>query len=448
MFSRILIANRGEIAVRIIRACREMGIESIAVYSQADAETLPVQLADTSVCIGPGPVRESYLNAVNILSAAVVLGAEAIHPGYGMLSESVKFAQMCQQCNLTLIGPSPEAMSAMGDKLGARQTMLAHNVPVLPGSAARVESLEQALADAEKAGYPVLVKASAGGGGRGMRRVNHPEEMEGALHAAQAEARSAFGNDTVYIEKMVSGVRHVEVQVIFDKHGNGVHLFERDCSLQYRRQKLLEESPSPMLTDKMRREMGEAALRAGHAVGYTGVGTVEFLVDANGNYYFIEMNTRIQVEHPVTEMVTGIDLVREQIRVAAGLPLGFSQEDISLRGHAIECRICANSPEHGFRPSCGTVKLKHQPGGMGVRFDSLLYDGCVISPHYDSMIGKLIVHAPTREQAIARMRGALSELVIEGIDTNTEFQDALVGSDFFASGTFNTDTVEEMRKDP
>lgn len=446
MFQKILIANRGEIAVRVIRACREMGISTVAVYSEVDQNALHVQMADESICIGPASALESYLNIPNVLGATVLSHAEAIHPGYGLLSENTKFARMCKQCNITFIGPSPEAMEAMGDKLNARKTMIDSGVPVIPGSRGKVHNLEQAKKDARYAGFPLLVKAAAGGGGKGIRRVDRESELEGAIAAAKAEALAAFGDDTVYIEKMITGAHHIEFQVVCDRYGAAVHLFERDCSLQKGRQKLIEESPSTLLDDKLREEMGQAALRAARAANYEGVGTVEFLLDSKGKYYFIEMNTRIQVEHPVTEMVTGIDLVREQIRIAAGLPLSFSQEDVSIVGHAIECRVNANDPSKNFAPSCGTIELIHVPGGLGVRFDSQIYNGCEVSPYYDSMLGKIIVHAATRREAIERMKRCLDELAIEGVETNLEFQYQLITLPAFEEGRFTTETIERMIK--
>ena len=409
MFRKILIANRGEIAVRVIRACREMGIATVAVYSEADHETLHTQLADECICIGPGPVKDSYLHVTNLLSATVHSGAEAIHPGYGLLSEDEKFARICGQCHIKFIGPPPDVMQAMGNKLNARRTMIAAGVPVIPGSEDILRDAAHALAEAERVGYPVMVKASAGGGGRGIRRVNGPDELKNALRACKAEAGAAFGDDSLYLEKMMEHVRHIEVQVMADQEGHVVHLGERDCSLQYRRQKLVEESPSVFVDEVLRERMGAAAVAAARAVHYEGAGTIEFLVDDDQHFYFMEMNTRIQVEHPVTEMVTGTDIVQEQIRVAAGLPLSWRQQDIRITGHALECRVCANDPEKGFSPSSGRVKLVHVPGGPGVRFDSYLYNGCMVPAFYDAMVGKIIVHAPTRDMAIARMKGALSE---------------------------------------
>ncbi len=444
MFRKILIANRGEIAVRIIRACREMGIETVAVYSEVDESSLHVQLADEAVCIGPAPARDSYLNIVNILSATVLTNAEAIHPGYGLLSENTKFARMCEQCNIKFIGPTSDAMLAMGDKLNARLTMIAADVPVIPGSRRAVNTVAEALEDAEIGGYPVLVKAASGGGGKGIRRVNEPGEMAAALDAAKAEAAAAFGDDVVYIEKLLGAAHHIEFQIISDSQGNAVHLFERDCSMQMGRQKLVEESPSCLLTPELRERMGEDAIRAASAVGYTGVGTIEYLLDDEGNYYFIEMNTRVQVEHPVTEMVTGVDIVREQISIAAGEPLSFGQSDVALNGYALECRINACNPSRSFMPSCGTVELVHLPGGLGVRVDSLLYNGAEVLPYYDSMIGKIIVHAANREEGIIRMKRALSEIALRGVDTNVDFQYALIDSPSFSSGKFATDSVDQM----
>ena len=446
MFEKILIANRGEIAVRIIRACQEMGVTSVAVYSEADRNTLHARLADEAICIGPGPVGESYLDMRKVLSATVYTGAEAIHPGYGLLSENEKFARMCAQCQISFIGPTPEAMAAMGHKLNARITMIEHDVPVIPGSTGRVDTLAQAKADAERVGYPVLVKAAAGGGGRGIRRVDSPDQLESAVNMAKAEAAAAFGDDTIYIEKLISGSRHIEFQIMGDAYGHYVHLFERDCSLQMHRQKLIEESPSVALDDELRAEMGAAAVRAARASGYTGVGTVEFLLDREGRYYFIEMNTRVQVEHPVTEMLTGIDIIREQIRIAAGEPLSVSQDQIKRNGHVIECRVCANDPTRNFAPSCGRVTLVHTPSGPGVRFDSFLYNGCEIAPYYDSMVGKIICQADTRQRAIARMKRALGEIAVEGVELNIDFQYDLIDSDLFGSGEFTTQSVEEMMK--
>lgn len=442
MFKRILIANRGEIAVRIIRACQELGIETVAVYSSADADALHVQLADIAVCIGPPAAVDSYLNMQNILSATILTGATAIHPGYGLLSENPKFARICSQCNITFIGPHYESMELMGNKLEARRTMISAGVPVVPGSRERIETLEQAIEDAENAGYPVLVKAASGGGGRGIRQVNNRQELENAIETAKAEAKVCFGDDDIYIEKMITDCRHIEVQVISDSFENHVHLYERDCSMQMRRQKLIEESPCSFIDSQLRERICQSGLNAAKAVNYLGAGTIEFLLDKNNNYYFMEMNTRLQVEHTVTEMVTGVDIVKEQILIAQGNKLSFNQEDIHVNGCAIECRVNAVDVDKNFMASCGTVELVHVPSGPGVRFDSMLYNGCNIVPHYDSMIGKIIVHEKDRMRAILRMKRALNELVINGICINTDFQQGLISSNEFISGNFNITTVE------
>lgn len=442
MFPKILIANRGEIAVRIIRACKEMGVSTVAVFSEADRDALHVSLADESYCIGPAPVRNSYLNMTAILSAAMVSGARAIHPGYGLLSENPTFAELCEQCSLKFIGPSAAVIRRMGDKDEARRTMRAAGVPVVPGCDL-VESVEKARAAAEKIGFPLLIKARAGGGGRGIRRVNAVEELDAAYQTASGEALSAFGDGSVYMEKFLTDVKHVEVQLLCDGHGNVVALGERDCSMQRRNQKLIEESPSPAVDDALREKMTEAAVRAARAVGYEGVGTVEFLLTREGQFYFMEMNTRLQVEHPVTEMVTGIDLVKWQIRVASGLELPFNQRDITLSGHAIECRINAENPEENFRPSCGIVSLLHVPGGPWVRFDTALYQDYMIPPYYDSMIGKLIVHAQTRAEAIRKMQAALCEMVVEGVDHNGYMQSELIGEEKFTDGSYTTGFLNE-----
>ena len=442
MFAKILIANRGEIAVRIIRACKEMGIATVAVFSEADREALHVSLADESICIGPPPVKDSYLNMTAILSAAVATGAQAIHPGYGLLSENARFAQLCEQCHITFIGPSAQIISKMGDKDEARRTMVAAGVPVVPGCDL-VPDAQTALREAKRIGFPLLIKARAGGGGRGIRLVEREEEVENAFLAASSEAASAFGDGACYMEKFLRPVKHIEMQVIADQQGNVVCLGERECSVQRKNQKLIEESPSPVVDEKTRRQMIDVSTKAAKAVGYQGVGTIEFLYDREGNFYFMEMNTRLQVEHPVTEMVTGIDLVKWQIRVAAGQPLGFSQEDIHLEGCAIECRINAENPSQGFRPSCGRVSLLHIPGGPWVRFDTALYQDYFVPPYYDSMIGKLIVHAKTREEAIRKMQAALCELVIEGLDHNAEFQMDVLEDEEFRNGTYTTNLMEK-----
>lgn len=443
MFNRVLIANRGEIACRIIRACRELGIESVAVYSQADKDALHVQLADHAVCIGPAASKDSYLKVENILSAAVTTGAQAIHPGFGFLSENAKFAKMCAECNITFIGPSSEVISQMGDKAEARKQMIAANVPVIPGSDDVVETVEEGIELAKRIGFPLLIKAVAGGGGKGIRRVETVEEFEHQFVTARQEALQAFGNADVYMERIIYPAKHIEFQILADQHGNVVHLGERDCSLQRKNQKIIEEAPSPSLSSQLRREMGEAAVRAAKAVGYQNAGTIEFLVDEEKHFYFMEMNTRIQVEHPITEMITNVDLVQQQIKIAAGEELPFTQEDITFEGHAIECRLNAENPFEGFRPSPGKVTFLHQPvGGMGVRIESALYTGYQIPPFYDSMLTKLIAHGKTREEAILRMKRMLFELVVEGVDTNQEFVEDLLDSPAFRRGDYTTAYVE------
>lgn len=434
MYQKLLIANRGEIAVRIIRVCREMGIATVAVCSTADREALHAQLADECVCIGPARPAESYLNMEQILSAAISTGAQAIHPGFGFLSENTKFARMCRQCGIDFIGPSPESIEKMGDKSQARQTMISAGVPVVPGTQETLTDAEQAQKEAEKIGYPVIIKASAGGGGKGMRVAQNAGEFKELFLMAQNETKQAFGDDRMYLEKYLGNARHIEVQVLADRFGNTIHLGERDCSIQRRHQKMIEESPAVSLGEKLRGEMGDAAVRAAKAAGYYSAGTVEFLVDGDGRFYFMEMNTRIQVEHPVTEMVTGIDLIKQMIRIAAGEKLAYAQEDVTVRGHAIECRISAEDPGRGFLPCAGTVTGLYLPGGNGVRVDSLLFNGCSIPPFYDSMLAKIIVHADTRKEAICKMRSALGELIIEGITTNADFLYDLVGSEWFAEG--------------
>lgn len=442
MFSKILIANRGEIAVRVIRACREMGISTVAVYSEADRDALHVSLADECYCIGPARARDSYLNMGAVLSAATASGAQAIHPGYGLLSENAEFARLCAKCGIAFIGPSPEVLSSMGDKDEAKRTMKAASVPVIPGSGL-VENAEDAAREAAEIGYPLLVKARAGGGGRGIRLIRSMKEFDRAFSEASLEAESAFGDGGMYLEKYMTGVKHIEMQVLCDSFGNVVCLGERDCSMQRKNQKVLEESPSPAVSSLQRKELSELCKRAMRAVGYTGAGTVEFLMDRDGRFYFMEMNTRLQVEHPVTEMVTGVDLVKWQIRVAAGLPLDFTAEQVPLRGHAIECRINAENPKENFRPGCGKITLLHMPGGPSVRFDTALYPDYVIPPFYDSMIGKLIVHAGTREEAVRKMQAALCELVVEGVDQNVEFLLELLREDAFQSGRYTTSTLAE-----
>ena len=436
MFKKVLIANRGEIAVRIIRACRELGVRTVAVFSEPDRDSLHAMIADEAICIGPAKSADSYLNIKAILAACELTGAEAVHPGFGFLSENAGFAQMCARCGVTFIGPSPEAMTLMGDKATAKQTMKKAGVPVVPGSDGLIESVEEAKALAEEIGYPVMVKASAGGGGRGIRRVDRPEDLEDAIVNAKQEAKSFFGDDGVYLEKFIVDPRHVEIQLLADKYGNTVYLGERDCSLQRRNQKMVEECPSPIMTPELRARMGEAAVRAAKACGYENAGTVEFLL-SGGQFYFMEMNTRIQVEHPVTEFVTGVDLVKMQIRIAAGEELPFKQEDIHLTGHAIECRINAENPAQGFRPSPGRITALHMPGGPGIRIDTAVYSGYEITPYYDSMIAKLIAYAPTREEALKKMNWALAEFLVEGVDTNIDFQLKLLRDPDVEAGNYD-----------
>lgn len=437
MYQKILIANRGEIAVRIIRACRELGIATVAVCSTADQEALHAQLADECICVGPPRPAESYLNMEQVLSAALVTGAQAVHPGFGFLSENTKFARMCQQCGIDFIGPSPECIEKMGDKSEARKTMIAAGVPVIPGMEEATEDAEAAQAFADTIGYPVMIKASAGGGGKGMREAASKEEFVSQFAVAQREARQSFGDGRMYVEKLLYGAHHIEFQVMGDKSGTVIQLGERDCTIQRRHQKMIEETPSPFLKEETRRKMGKAAVRAAKAAGYWSAGTVEFLVDDEQNFYFMEMNTRIQVEHPVTELVTGVDLVKQMILISAGEALSYRQSELSFSGHAIECRITAEDPEHRFLPNAGRITGLHLPGGNGVRVDTALYQGCEVPPFYDSMLAKLIVHAPTRDEAIRKMRSTLGELVIEGITTNVDFLYELVGSVEFAEADVN-----------
>lgn len=442
-FHKILIANRGEIAVRIIRACREMGIYTVAVYSEADRDSLHVRLADEAYCIGPTLARDSYLNFTNIMSVATLTESDAIHPGYGFLAENADFAEICQKCGVSFIGPSPDAIRKMGDKSVAKTTMKNAGVPIIPGSDGIVEEIEDALRIGREIGYPLIIKATAGGGGKGIRIAEDEETLIQQITSAQQEAQKAFGNAGVYLEKYLTGMKHVEIQIIADQHGNVVHLGERDCSIQRRRQKLLEEAPCPVLTPKIRAEMGEAAVRAAKSVNYSGAGTIEFLLGTDGQFYFMEMNTRIQVEHPVTEMVTGVDLIREMIRVTEGEPLSFSQNEIKINGWSIECRINAEDPERNFMPSPGLIQFYLPPGGLGVRVDSAAYSGYTISPHYDSMIAKLIVWGSTRTEAIARMRRALSEFYVEGIHTTIPFHLKLLQHETFLAGDFDIKFLEE-----
>ena len=444
MFNKILIANRGEIALRIIRTCQEMGIKTVAVYSTADANSLHVKFADEAVCIGPPAGKESYLKIPSILAAAEITNAEAIHPGYGFLSENAEFSRICREHDIKFIGPSPESIGKMGDKAVAKATMIANNVPVVPGSDGVVESYEDAKKVCDEIGFPVIIKASAGGGGRGMRLVLEAEELEKNYKMCRQEAETSFNNPAVYIERFVTNPHHVEIQVLSDQHGNHTHLGERDCSLQRRHQKVLEESPSPLMTEELRKRMGHAATNAAEAVDYEGAGTVEFLVDDDHNFYFMEMNTRIQVEHPVTEEVTGIDLIEQQIRVAAGEEL--KPFELEFNNHSIECRINAEDPEFNFRPSAGEITVFHPPGGHGVRLDTHAYSGYRIPPHYDSMIAKLIVNAPTRIQAIKKMKRALKEFIIEGIKTTIPYHIQLMDDENFIKGTFDTKYLEREFK--
>ncbi len=439
MLKRVLIANRGEIALRVLRACREMDIETVAVYSQPDADALHVQMATQAVCIGPAKASESYLNQNALLAVARATGCDGLHPGYGFLSENADFSDACAQAGVTFIGPSGDSIRKAGSKSAARDLMKAAGVPVTPGSDGPVSSVEEALAAAESVGYPVLLKASAGGGGRGIRRCENAESLPAAYAEAKAEAQACFGDDEMYLEKLVLSPRHIEFQVLADRHGNVIHLGDRDCSVQRRNQKLIEEAPARCLTPELREAMGEAAVRAARAVNYEGAGTIEFLLDADGkHFYFMEMNTRIQVEHGVTEMITGVDLVRQQLRIASGLSLDIAQEDVRLTGHAIECRINAEDPSKNFQPCPGQVSFLHFPGGAGVRVDSCLYNGCTLSPYYDSMAAKLLVHAPTRLEAIRKMRRCLEEFTLEGFPTNAELSYQILYHPIFVRGGCTT----------
>jgi len=446
MFKKILIANRGEIAVRIIRACHEMGIQTVAVYSEIDKNALHTQMADEAVCIGPAKSKDSYLNMQNILSATVLTGAEAIHPGFGFLSENSKFAQMCEECNIKFIGPDSQNIDNMGNKLKAREIMIKAGVPVVPGSDGEIATETDALNAAEKIGYPVMIKASAGGGGRGIRVVTKVEDLIPAYNTAKTESKTAFGDDTMYMEKFIEEPRHIEFQILADEHGNVIHLGERDCSIQRRNQKVIEEAPGAGMTEELRKQMGEVAIKAAKSINYKNAGTIEFLLDKYGKYYFMEMNTRIQVEHPITEMITGIDLVKAQIKIASGQVLPYKQEDIKIEGHAIECRINAENPYKNFMPCPGEIKSMHLPGGYGVRIDSAAYQGYKIPPTYDSMIGKLIVHGKNREEAIFKMRRALGEFIIEGVDTNIDFQFKIVNNKNFINGKFDTSFISKEFK--
>lgn len=446
MFKKVLIANRGEIAVRVIRACRELGIKTVAVFSTADRSALHAQIADEAICIGGASSKESYLNVKAILAACEVTGANAIHPGFGFLSENANFARMCEKCGIEFIGPNPKSIDMLGDKAAAKATMKNAGVPVIPGSDGAVKTIEEAKKIAKEIGFPLMVKASAGGGGRGIRLVNKAEELEAQVTAAKQEALNFFGDDGVYMERFIVNPRHIEFQIIADKQGHVVHLGERDCSMQRRNQKVLEESPSPIMNPALREKMGKAAVAAAKACGYYNAGTIEFLVDKDENFYFMEMNTRIQVEHPITEFVTGVDLVKTQIKIANGEDLPFSQEKIQLTGHSIECRINAENPKFNFRPSPGKILALHTPGGPGIRIDSAAYQGYVITPYYDSMIAKLIVYAPTREEAIMKMKWALSEFIVEGVDTNIDFQLDLIKDSNFEKGEYDIGYLGRRQK--
>ncbi len=443
MLRKILIANRGEIAVRIIRACKEMGIETVAIYSTADNRGLHVDLADEAICVGPTKIQDSYLNINNILSAAISTGCDAIHPGFGFLSENSTFASLVEELGLKFIGPKGSIIDNMGNKSKAREMMIAANVPVVPGSDGLIESIEQGKRVAKEIGYPVLVKASAGGGGRGMRVINSEDEFEDLFQTAKLEAKMSFGDDSMYMEKFIENPRHIEFQILADQFGNVVHLYDRDCSVQRRNQKVIEEAPSPVLDELTRQKMGEIAVLAAKTVGYENAGTIEFLLDKHQNFYFIEMNTRIQVEHPITEMITGIDLIKEQIKIASNLPLSFTQEDIKINGHAMECRINAENPSLNFKPSPGTVETFNIPSGFGVRVDTSVYQGYTIPPFYESMVGKLIVHGANRCEAIAKMKRSLEELVVDGIDTNIDFQYAIMEHKNFIDNKYDTSFIQK-----
>ena len=444
MIRKVLVANRGEIAVRIIRACREMGIETVAVYSEADKDALHAKLADEAICIGPAKLSESYLSMERIISATIVSGAEAIHPGFGLLSENSRFAILCEECNIIFIGPDSNVIAKLGDKQAARETMISAGVPVIPGGDHAVYDEKDAKETAKKVGYPVMIKAVLGGGGKGMRTAKDEEEFVKNFAIAQAEAKQSFGDDAMYIEHFITRPRHIEFQILADSYGNVIHLGERDCSIQRNHQKMIEEAPSAALSPELRQKMGETAVRAAKAAGYVNAGTIEFLLEQDGSFYFMEMNTRIQVEHPVTEWVTGVDLVKEQIRIASGLPLSLSQEDIHLTGHAIECRINAENPAKGFRPSPGTITDMYFPGGKGIRIDSAVYSGYTIPPYYDSMIAKVIVWAKNRTEAIRKMQSALGEVIIEGIDTNVDYQYEILENPDFQSGNTDVEFIERM----
>lgn len=443
MINKVLIANRGEIAVRVIRACKEMNIKTVAIYSEVDKDALHVRLADEAVCVGPAKSADSYLNVKNILEAACLTGADSIHPGFGFLAENARFAKMCEECNLKFIGPSYETIELMGNKINSKKLMRENNVPVIEGSKDKLNSYKEAEKLADTIGYPVILKASAGGGGKGIRIVFKKEDLKDMLSLVKQESKNAFGDDTIYMEKYVQNPRHVEIQILSDMYNNCVYLGERDCSVQRNNQKILEESPSTVLNNAMRKAMGEAAVRAAKAANYEGAGTVEFLVDSSNNYYFMEMNTRIQVEHPVTEMMTGIDIVKQQLKIASGKRLDLMQDKIKPRGHSIECRINAENPYKNFMPSPGKITKLVLPGGNETRVDTAVYEGYTIPPYYDSMIAKVIVHARTRNDAISKMKRALDECIIEGIDTNIEFLKSILSNEKFKSGEFTTAIIKE-----
>ncbi len=443
MLKKVLIANRGEIAIRIIRTCREMGIPTVAVYSEIDKDSLHTKLADEAICIGPAPSNKSYLNIKNILEAAVITGADSIHPGFGFLAENADFAKMCEESNIKFIGPSYNVIELMGNKSNSKDLMKANGVPVIPGSDGSIKSVKEAMEIAKKVGYPIMIKAAAGGGGKGIRLVKSEAELDESYNIVKQEAKVSFNDDEIYIEKFIEEPHHVEIQVLADEYGNSVHLGERDCSIQRKNQKVLEESPSPIIDEKLREEMGKAALKAVKAAKYSNAGTIEFLVDKYGKFYFMEMNTRIQVEHPVTEWITGIDIVKEQIKIASGEKLSFKQKDIKFNGHAIECRINAENPEKNFMPSPGEIKDLNLPGGNGVRVDTAIYSGYKIPPTYDSMIAKIIVHSDTRLEAIAKMKRALDECVVDGIDTNIDFLYKILENENFVNGNFDTSFISK-----
>lgn len=444
--NKILIANRGEIAVRIIRACKEMNIKTVAIYSEVDKDALHTRLADEAICIGPADSRKSYLNMKNIIEAAYITGADSIHPGFGFLSENAQFAKICEESNIKFIGPSSKVIELLGNKSNSKEMMKEAGVPTIPGSEGSIKGLKDAMEIANKIGYPIMIKAAAGGGGKGIRVVNSADELENAYNIVKQEAKISFNDDELYIEKFVENPRHVEIQILADEHGNVVHLGERDCSIQRNHQKVIEETPSTAIDDKLRNKMGEAAVKAAKAAGYTSCGTVEFLVDKNKNFYFMEMNTRIQVEHPITEMRTGVDIVKEQIRIAAGEKLKFKQKEINFKGHSIECRINAENPSKNFRPCPGKITGLNLPGGNGVRIDTAIYDGYTIPANYDSMIAKIIVFGTSRNEAIAKMKRALEELVVDGVDNNRDFLFEIIRNPDFIRGDFDTSFISKLQK--